>query len=480
MRINFAKIVATLGPSSDSFTMIESLVQAGLDVARLNFSHGSYLNFEEIVGNVRKAAKKHGYNVGILQDLQGPKIRLGILPKEGVHIKKDQKILLSTGLNKYNPENAFTFPVQYKKLHKDVKKGSRIFIDDGIIQVAVTKIAGTEITCMTKTDGILFSNKGINTPDSTITAKPLTEKDKKDLAFGLGLDIEFVALSFVRSPKDIKDLRNTIKKFNEKTKTTHFPKIIAKIERSEAVENLEEIIKESDGIMIARGDLGVEIRPELVPIVQKSIIKLCNKYAKPVITATQVLNSMIENPRPTRAEISDAANAVYDGTDAIMLSNETAVGKFPFKAVQILSQTISAVENELKRRVDILDKRIRGTTLSNTNATALSACQLALDTKANKLIIYTKDGFTAYQAMKHRVFISPIIISPNQKTLKELSLVWGANRVTQKSFSASQIKLGLDSSIIKHLLEKKLIKRGEKVVIVYNAKGKGSVSSLTV
>lgn len=484
MRTNYAKIVATLGPSSDSYSNIESLVQAGMDVARLNFSHGSYLNFKEIAENVRKAAKKLKYNVGILQDLQGPKIRLGLLPKDGVRIKKEQKIVLSTSVNKYDIRKPLTFPVQYKQLHKDVKKGSRIFIDDGIIQVVVTKVTGHEIACIAKTDGIFFSNKGINAPDSNITAKPLTEKDKKDLKFGLNLDVEYIALSFVKSANDISSLRKTIKilqsRSSGKTQAIRPPKIIAKIERKEALDNIEEIIKESDGIMVARGDLGVEIRPELVPIVQKSIIKLCNKYGKPVITATQVLNSMIESPRPTRAEISDAANAIYDGTDAIMLSNETAVGKYPQRSVQILSRTISAVENELKKHSELLDKKISGTDARNANATCLSTCQLALDTKANHLVVYTKDGYTALQAMKHRVFISPIIISPSQKVLKELSLVWGINDVLQKSFSASQIEKNLDTVAVKLLLKEKIVKKGEKLVVVHNAKTKGSVSSLIV
>lgn len=463
MRTNYTKIVATIGPKSDSYSIIESMVQAGVDVFRMNFSHGSYLNFEEIAKNVRKAAKKLNKNVSILQDLQGPKIRLGMLPKEGIKIKKGQKITLVAGSTKFDETKAI-FPVQYKNLHKDVKKGSRLFIDDGIIQVEVRKVIKNEIHCTAKTDGILFPNKGINAPDSSISAKAVTEKDKKDLLFGLELGVDFVALSFVKSAKDIKELRPLIK---------NRARIIAKIERHEAVKNLEEIMKEADGIMIARGDLGVEIPPELVPIVQKSIIKLANRYGKPVITATQVLNSMVENPRPTRAEISDAANAVYDGTDAIMLSNETAVGKYPLKAVQTIARTISAVENELKKRSDILDKKIRNQNIPNLNATCLSACQLSLSMKADKLIIYTKDGYTAEQTMKHRVFIPSIILSPNENTLRYMSLLWGTNKVLrQKSFD--------EKEILNLLLKEKLVEKRNKVVIVYNAKNKGSVLALTV
>ncbi|MBT3864395.1 pyruvate kinase [Candidatus Peregrinibacteria bacterium] len=468
MRINYTKIVATLGPVSDNLSTIEDLVQAGLDIARLNFSHGSYLNFKEIATNVRKAAKRHDKNVALLQDLQGPKIRLGILPKEGVAVKKGEEIVLSTAINEYTPHEPKTiprFPVQYKQLHKDIKKGSKVFIDDGIIQVQVTKIQGKEIHCKTKTDGILFTNKGINAPGSTITANPITTKDKKDLKFGLSLGVEYVALSFVRSADDIKNLRKLIGK--------HKTKIIAKIERKEALDNLEEILEEADGLMIARGDLGVEIKPELVPVVQKSIIKAATLKGKPVITATQVLNSMVISPRPTRAEISDAANAVYDKTDAIMLSNETAVGRFPYKAVQILSKTISAAENEIKKHAELYEGEN-----TELNAACLSAAELAIDTKATKIVTYTEDGYTSCHTMKHRIFTPSITISPDQKILRELALVWGVNQVVQKKFSKSEISKGLDNSISKFLLQKKLVKKGEKIVIVFNAKNKGSVSSL--
>ena len=491
MRINFTKIVATLGPSSDNLATVEELIQAGLDVARLNFSHGSYLNFKEIATNVRKAAKRHNRNVALLQDLQGPKIRLGRLPKEGVPIKKSTEIILSTAATKFTPTTSKKetprLPVQYKNLHKDVKKGSRLFIDDGLIQVEVTRVQGREIHCKVKTSGRLFPNKGINAPDSTITAQPFTKKDHQDLKFGLKLDVEYVALSFVRNAQDIKNLRRTIEKYNKSLRKKHTPKIIAKIERKEALDNLDEIIEEVDGIMIARGDLGVEIKPELVPIAQKSIIKACNRVGKPVITATQVLNSMVENPRATRAEISDAANAVYDGSDAIMLSNETAVGKYPYKAVQTLSKTISAVENKLKKSPQQLPQPLQlpqpqtsETPTDTSNAASLSACELAIHTKAHKIITYTQDGFTPCQVTKHRVFITPITISPNERSLRELSLIWGINHTIVKKFSKRDISHGLDQAILKFLKLKKLVKKGEKIVIVYNAKDKGSVLSLTV
>jgi pyruvate kinase len=488
MRINYTKIVATLGPSSESYTTIEEMVQAGMDTARLNFSHGSYKNFKDLIDNVRKAAKKHKKIVGILQDLQGPKIRLGILPKEGIKIKRGEKIILSTAVSTYKVSGkpgklqkelaTPVIPVQYKALHKDVKKNNKIFIDDGLIQAQIMKISGKNITCLIKTSGTLYSNKGINVPDATISAKTLTAKDIKDLKFGLTQGVDYVALSFVKSAKDIKDLRNLIKKLTNKS--TNSPKIIAKIERHEAIDNLEEIIQETDGVMVARGDLGIEIPPEKVPIIQKAIIKLANRYAKPVITATQVLSSMVENPRPTRAEISDAANAVFDNTDAIMLSNETAIGAYPVKAVQTLAKVISAVENDQKKHEEILQTKIQNNTLPQLNATCLSACELALNSNADKVIIYSKDGYTVRQVIKHRVFIPTLIVTPNPQLIQELSLCWGINQSLYKKFTQQELKGSFTSTITRFLKSTKTVNSGEKIVIVYNAKNKGSVASLTV
>lgn len=472
MRVNYTKIVATLGPSSDSFSVIENMVQAGMDTARLNFSHGSYENFKQIVKNIRKASHKHKRIVAILQDLQGPKIRLGKLPPEGIPVKKGQKLVLSTGgkSDKNGLSSIFVVPVQYKSLHKDVKKGHSLYIDDGLIQTKITKISGNKIYVTIKNKGTLFSNKGINTPDSSISAKTLTPKDLKDLKFGLKLGISYVALSFVKSAKDIKDLREIL----VQNKASHV-KIIAKIERHEAVDNLKEIIEEADGVMVARGDLGIEIKPEQVPIVQKTIIKLANKLAKPVITATQVLASMIENPTPTRAEISDAANAVYDHSDAIMLSNESATGAYPVKAVQTLARVISAVENELKKHREILHKEIFHHCSLNVNATCLSACELAVDSNANKIIVYSKDGYTARQIAKHRVFIPTIVITPNPRLIQELPLLWGVNQSLYKKFTHPSV-----NGIKYYLLSKKVVAKKERIVIVFNAKNKGSVATLTV
>jgi len=476
MRVNYTKIVATLGPSSDSFSVIEDMVQAGMDVARLNFSHGTYKNFKQIHTNVNKAAKKHKRNIGILQDLQGPKIRLGTLPTEGIEVKKGQKLALTTanakrsGKNRPSSTGSFAVPVQYKNLHKDVKKGETLFIEDGLIQLKVTKVSGTTINCTAKNKGILRSNKGINAPDSKISAKTLTRKDLKDLNFGLRLGIDFVATSFVKSAKDITDLRKLL----AKKKASHV-KIIAKIERKEAVANMEDIVKVSDGIMVARGDLGIEIEPERVPIVQKTLIKLCNYHAKPVITATQVLASMVESPTPTRAEISDAANSIFDHTDAIMLSNESAVGKYPIKAVRTLAKTISVVENEQKKHKEILHKHISNTTSPEVNATSLSACELALGSDANTLVVYSESGYTANHIAKHRLFKPTIVITPNKHVMQELSLLWGVNQSVQKKLTKN-----FTTEVKRLLVQKKIAKKGTKIVFAFNAKEKGSIAQFTI
>jgi pyruvate kinase len=466
MRTNYTKIVATLGPSSSSFSVIEEMVQAGTDVFRLNFSHGDYKEFKEMTENARKAAKKHKRIVAIMQDLQGPKIRLGELPNEGIKIKNGQKVILG----------GKDIPVQYKNLPKEVKKGHRIFIDDGLVQLSVSKIKGNEIHCTAKTSGTLYSNKGINTPDSQISASSITQKDIKDLEFGIKLKVDYVALSFVKSAQDIRDLRQIIKK-----KSGSHPKIVAKIERAEAVEKMEEIIRETDAVMVARGDLGIEIKPERIPIVQKAIIKLANRYAKPVITATQVLASMVTNPRPTRAEISDAANAIFDYTDAIMLSNETAVGKYPVSAVKVLARVISEVENEQKKHVEIFQSEIQNKDDPELNATCLSACELAVESKATKIIAHSFDGFTIRNLVRHRLFTPVIAVTPNFKLIPELSLVWGINKVLYKKFTQRElIKGNFSEKLVTTLLKVGAVNKGERVVIVYNAQNKGSIASLKV
>ncbi len=454
------KIVCTLGPSSDSVTELEQLIQAGMNVARLNFSHGDYADHKKIITNLKIASKRQNKTIGIIQDLQGPKIRIGTIKDKKFTIKKNQTVILTTDDKEGEIQNNIAkIPIQYKNLVNDVKKDDQILINDGLIELKVVSKTKDAIRCKTIVGGEISNNKGINVPTASISADCLTEKDKKDLEFGLKMDIDYVALSFVRSEKDILKLRKIIESHKKNTK------IIAKIERHEAVKNLEKIINATDALMVARGDLGVEIPAERVPIIQKKMIKLANKERKPVITATQVLQSMVENPRATRAEISDAANAVYDHTDAIMLSNESAVGRYARKAVSTLRKVAEEVEQAMNEsNAGIKNIYIHDT--SPTDALCFHASQLAENISAKFIVAYTNSGYTARELTKTRSFTERIVITPSEKTSQELTLVWGINKVLIKKLKGD-LRTKIEE-IVKIIKKEKLIKKGEKIVIVSN------------
>lgn len=448
------KIVCTLGPASDSIKEITNLVNAGMNVARLNFSHGTYEHHAQIIKNLRKVEKITGKRIGILQDLQGPKIRISNSSEDGSPVKPNQTITFTTS-QKHSKD---TFPVNYKNLPKDVKKNDTILINDGLIETKVISKTKSTITVKVLTGGIIKKGNGLNFPDSNITLKTITEKDLKDVKFGLSQKVDFIALSFVKSKKDIEQLRKLVDK----------TPIIAKIERQQALNHLIEIIKSADGVMVARGDLGADIPPEKVPIVQKKIIHLANKYGKPVITATQVLQSMVKNPRPTRAEISDAANAVFDHTDAIMLSNESAVGKYPAKAANFLSKVAKTVENDLEKNQEL--SPLQTTKLSNLNSACLNACEMALECRAESIIVYTESGYTARQIAKLRPYTKIITITPSPKTARELTLVWGINEIFIKKFDSKNIKK--IEQIKNFISREKLLKKGQEAIIISNASKK--------
>lgn len=462
------KIVCTLGPSSNSVSEITKLVQAGMNVARLNFSHGEYKTHQELIDNIHKVEKLFGKRIGILQDLQGPKIRLGNLPPEGITIKKGDTFILTSAKNKTKKSAPSShLPIQFKPFSKGLKKGGAILFNDGLIESEVLQVINKEnVKLLVKCGGLLRSHAGVHLPSNTGQIETITEKDKKDLQFGLKNNVDYVALSFVKSAQDIEDLRKLIKKAKKKTK------IIAKIELKLAVENLEAIIKTVDGVMVARGDLGIDIPAEQVPIVQKRIIALSNRYAKPVITATEVLLSMVTSPRATRAEISDAANAVYDRTDAIMLSNESAVGKYPAKAAATLSKVAGTVEKELQK----YDELKNGLFIHNRkffNPHCLNATELSQDTKADYIVIYTSEGYTARQIARHRPSIPIITICEKEETARELTLVWGLNIILTK-------KLAHENKVeqIIHLLKtQKIVKKRDKIVILANASKKEKIIS---
>ncbi len=335
-KIRKTKIVATLGLASSTQKEIEGLIKAGMNVSRLNFSHGSHDDHEKLFDAVRAASKKLKTPVAILQDLSGPKIRIGDFDTEKVKLKKGETIILTTEKIIGNVEKV---SVSYSRLPKEVKVGGHVLLDDGKVRLLVSKIHGEEIHCKILAGGEIRGRRGVNVPGANLSISSLTEKDKKDLVFGLKKGVDFMALSFVRSPSDVRELRKLI--------GNHNVGIISKIETQEAVEAIDEILKESDGIMVARGDLAVEIPAEEVPVAQKMIIKKCNEAGKPVITATQMLESMITTPVPTRAEVNDVASAVILGADTVMLSDETAMGKYPVEAVEMMERGIKEAEENL-------------------------------------------------------------------------------------------------------------------------------------
>lgn len=332
-------IVCTVGPASEKPTMLEKMMRAGMDVARLNFSHATSKDHARLIRSIRAAAKKVKKHVPIIGDLQGPKIRLGILPESGVDLPQGGTVALTTATDKFVEGR---IPVTYKNLHKDVKKGHRILIEDGIFELVVSGVSGRNIQTKVVNGGKVTSHKGMNFPDSILKVSAITAKDKDDAMFGIQKGVEWLALSFVTSAVSVRALRAFIKKQTPKGKP--LAKIIVKIEKHEAIDHFDEILKATDGIMIARGDLGVELNAEEVPIRQKEIIHACRHANKPVVVATQMLDSMIRNPRPTRAEVSDVANAVFDCASAVMLSGESASGKYPLQAVKMMAKIVKEAE----------------------------------------------------------------------------------------------------------------------------------------
>lgn len=416
------KIVCTIGPASESVDQLVNLVVAGMDVVRLNFSHGSYENHARIIENIREARKRTGEHIGILQDLSGPKIRTGLLKEKAVVLQDGATLTFTTEDIVGTVDRVST---TYKDLPKDVKANDTILLDDGKMKVKVVSATGTEVECLVVNGGLLSENKGMNLPGVRVSASSMTEKDIEDLKFGLTHDIDYVALSFVRTVDDILYLRDVI--VNEVHKGRRIP-IIAKIEKAEAVSNIDKIIAEADGIMVARGDLGVEMPTEEVPIIQKMIVRKCNDLGVPVIVATQMLESMIDNPRPTRAEATDVANAVLDGADAVMLSGETSVGKFPVETVATMDRIIRRAEVAQKDRLDITQTP-KSQEDQVFDAVARSACLLARQVHAKAIIPITRSGVTALRVSKYRPEAKILAVTGREKVLQRLNIVWGVRGI---------------------------------------------------
>ncbi|MDN5202603.1 pyruvate kinase [Fulvivirgaceae bacterium BMA10] len=414
---NKSKILATVGPASNTREKLEELIAAGADIFRLNFSHGSHEDHKKVIGHVRELNETQGTHICLLQDLQGPKIRVNEVENGEVQIKKGDQLIITVDNVIGTAQRVGT---SYEALPKDVKVGDTILVDDGKIELKVLNTNGIEVTTEVVYGGALKSRKGINLPNTAISAPSLTEKDERDLEFGLDNDVEWIALSFVRSAEDVIALKEKIKARGKKIK------VVAKIEKPEAVKDIDRIIEATDAVMVARGDLGVEIEMEEVPMIQKMIVRKCNSAAKPVIIATQMMESMIENPRPTRAETNDIANAVVDGADALMLSAETAAGKYPMLSVKSMAKTIASVEAETESIYFNHTEYIHDSspTFVNDNL-VLIAARLAKRTKAKAIVGMTNSGYTAFRLACHRPQADIFIFTSNKKMLTTMNLIWG-------------------------------------------------------
>lgn len=437
------KIVATIGPASNNKEKITHLIEAGANVLRLNFSHGTHVDHKHVIKTIREIGKEKNYHVGTLQDLQGPKIRIGLMKDGGVEIKDGQELIITTDDLEGDNQKVSTV---YKEIVHDVASGDTILIDDGNIELKTLSVTGNEVLTQVVHGGILKSRKGINLPDTVVSAPSLTEKDLEDLKFGLSQDVDWVALSFVRKAADIIELKKIIEASGTDAK------VVAKIEKPEALKNIDEIIEVTDAIMVARGDLGVEIPMHEVPLWQKKIVEKCNMAAKPVIIATQMMESMIENPRPTRAETNDVANAVMDGADALMLSAESAAGKFPVEAVQKMSETIVAVEVEANSIYNkYYDRHFESSTRMN-DLLIRAACRLAENVAARALVCMTKSGYTGFRTSMHRSKSEVYLFTNREKLMRQMCLVWGV-----KTFYFDS-KDNIDETLVQ--IEKRLVKEG--------------------
>ena len=421
----FAKIVCTLGPSSDTKDKILALVKAGMNVARLNFSHGTHEEHAKKIKIVRDISNELNTPITILQDLQGPKLRIGKLPEGFLELKAGDEVTLSSSEDFTSGTDDIFIPFEVPDLHKAVQPGNHILLDDGQLEMEVTKITGDRIDAVVTLGGTLKSNKGVNLPGANLTFPSFTEKDRNDLAFGLDQGVDMVAISFVKTAEDVQAVRTAIEEMALLPAQKKTP-IIAKLERPEALQNLEAIMEVTDGVMVARGDLGVEMSPAGVPIAQKEIIASANRHGRLVITATQMLDSMINNPRPTRAEATDVANAVFDGTDAVMLSGETAAGKYPVESVQMMDAIVRKAEANSKqwgKVISDLEDGSRSDAISITRA----AKSLAKDRNVITIVVFTQSGRTARLMSKARPDVPILAFTPEMRTYEQMGLYWGVS-----------------------------------------------------
>ena len=451
MSFRHSKIVCTIGPASGSRRMIEKLLQAGMDVARLNFSHGTHTQHAATIALLRAAALKHGRTISILADLQGPKIRTGALAGgQPVYLSAGQQFVITTARILGDSTRVNT---TFTPLPKEVHKGNRILLSDGLIELRVMQVRGREVICKVINGGALGENKGINLPGVQLRVPALTPKDKEDLVFALEHDADYIAVSFVRRPEDVLQAKALIRKAGKDTP------VIAKLEKPEAIENLDAILRAADGVMVARGDLGVEMRPERVPVVQKMIIARAREFRRPVITATQMLESMTGNPRPTRAETSDVANAIFDGSDAVMLSAETASGKYPIEAVQMMAKIIEEAEKSIKEfpRPSMQEK------LKVAETVAELVCHASRELHMRLIAVFTHSGFTARLVSRYRPLVPIIAFSPEAAIRRRMALIWGVMPAEIKNLQKIDRLAEISEE---RLLEEKLVRKGDVIGIV--------------
>lgn len=455
---NRTKIVATIGPASHTEETIEELVRVGVDVFRINCAHASHDSIRRMVRRIRKVSKRLDAAVGILADLQGPKIRVGKLKNaEPIYLKRGMKLVIDCTpgvVGEAKNDGSALIGTGYERLAKDVTAGERVLLDDGNLEVKVTAVDGPRITTKVVYGGVLIQSKGINLPGTRVSASCLSKKDLADLTVAIEAEVDFVALSFVREASDVEELRRHIQR---RKGDVH---IIAKVERPEAVKNLPAILEATDAIMVARGDMGVEIGPEAVPQVQKRIIELCNQARKPVITATQMLETMISNPRPTRAEASDVANAIYDGTSAVMLSGETASGKYPVRTVRTMEKIVRSAERQAYVAMGDRRRRLSGH-ITPTEATVRAAAFAAYNTGARLIACYTETGSTPMQLAGERPPTHIVGFTPSRRTFQRMALVWG---VIPRKIRPGRTSHALTLDGDRIMREEELVKPGDRIV----------------
>ena len=455
------KIVATLGPASDDAHVISQLIEAGMDVARLNFSHGTHDEHTQRILTLRKLSNRYKKPITILQDLQGPKLRAGNLSKTGLKLSAGEKVILCDPQTEFNDSKLSEIPIiplEVPNLINSIEKGKRILLDDGYLEISVIDVDREYILGEVVLGGILKSHKGVNLPGVDLKIPAFTEKDREDLAFGLEIGIDAIAISFVQNAQDVQNVRDEIHKLRP---GLNIP-IIAKMERPKAIDNLEDILTVADGVMVARGDLAVETSPSSVPIMQKKIIQQANVHHKIVITATQMLESMIHNPRPTRAEASDVANAIFDGSDAVMLSGETAMGSYPIESVQMMSSIIVEAEKNYDNwgaHYYSPDTPIRDDAVSITRA----ARELAKDRNVACIAVFTQSGTTALLMSKARPGVPIVAFTSDKRTFQKLGLFWG---VTPFLVPYAENVENMVAYVEAIMLSNKLLEQGQQFILL--------------